>query len=130
MLRKDGFDHGFPQSNWNAAKEEARAIMIEKARAQSTISYSDLVAQIHSINLDPHDTRLDHLLGEISSDEETKGRGLLTVLVVHKTGDMEPGKGFYELARTLGRDVSDRERCWSDELRRVYAVWSHAGRLA
>ena len=41
---------------------------------------------------------------------------MLTVLVVHKTGDMEPGKGFYELAHSLGRDISDRERCWSDEL--------------
>lgn len=98
--------------------------MIEKARTRSTISYSDLVARIRNIHLDPRDTRLDHFLGEISSDEESKGRGMLTVLVVHKTGDMEPGKGFYELARSLGRDVSDRERCWSDELRRVYAVWS------
>lgn len=123
MLRKN-FDHGFAQSDWDAAKQEARAVMIQRAKRRRTISYSELVSQIHSISLDPHDVRLDHFLGEISSDEESQGHGMLTVLVVHKSGDLEPGKGFYELARSLGRDVSDREKCWSEELHRVYEAWS------
>src|SRR5271168_4867351 len=105
MLRKEDFDHGFALSDWEAAKEEARIIMIKRVRARSAISYSELVSQIRGIRLDPHD-RLDHFLGQISSEEDSKGRGMLTVLVVHKSGDLEPGKGFYELARPLGRDVS------------------------
>jgi hypothetical protein len=70
MLRKKNFEHGFPPSDWDCAKEEARQIMIERAKAKRTISYSELVSKIHSIRLDPHDVRLDHFLGEISSDEE------------------------------------------------------------
>jgi hypothetical protein len=49
---------------------------------------------------------------------------MLTVVVVHKTGDMQPGPGFYELAKRLGRDTKDILRCWVDELHRVHAVWS------
>jgi hypothetical protein len=125
MLRKRGdFDHGFSQTDWDAAKEEARAIMIRCAKARNTISYSELVSKIQSIRLDPHDVRLDHFLGEISSEEDARGHGMLTVLVVHKFGDLEPGTGFYELARSLGRDVLDREKCWAEELQRVYEAWS------
>jgi hypothetical protein len=125
MLRKTDFDHGFAQSDWGAAKDEARAIMIRRAMARNVISYSELVSQISRIRLDPHDARLDHFLGEISSEEDSKNRGMLTVLVVHKSGDLEPGKGFYELASSLGRDVSDREKCWAEELQRVYEIWSN-----
>jgi len=32
---------------------------------------------------------------------------MITALVVHKTGDMQPGPGFFELAEKLGHDPSD-----------------------
>ncbi len=51
-------------------------------------------------------------------------RGMLTVIVVHRDGDMEPGPGFFELARELGRDTSDILRCWIEELKKVHKVWS------
>jgi hypothetical protein len=82
--------HGFAKAGWDAAKEEARAVMIERARVRGMIPYSDLVKLIKSIKLDAHDPRLFHLLGEISSDEDAAGRGMLTVVVVHKIGDMQP----------------------------------------
>src|SRR5207302_11211158 len=106
MLRK-GLVQGCPQTNWDAAKEEARAVMIERATMRGMIAYSDLVKEIRSINLAAHDPRLFHLLGEISSDEDSAGRGMLTVVVVHKTGDMQPGPGFFELAKQLGRNASN-----------------------
>jgi molybdopterin synthase catalytic subunit len=65
-----------------------------------------LVKKIKSIKLDAHDPRLFHMLGEISSEEDTAGRGMLTVVVVHKVGDMQPGPGFFELAKHLGRDTT------------------------
>jgi hypothetical protein len=123
MLRK-GLKHGFSEVDWAAGKEEARQIMIARAKVRGTIPYSDLAAQIKSINLTAHDPRLFHLLGEISSEEDLAGRGMLTVVVVHKVGDMEPGPGFYELAKQLGRSSSNRMKCWVDELHRVHAVWS------
>jgi molybdopterin synthase catalytic subunit len=88
------------------------------------IAYSDLVTRITTVELQAHDSRLFHLLGEISSEEDAAGRGMLTVVVVHKTGDMQPGPGFFELAGLLGRDTSDILKCWVEELHRVHAVWS------
>ncbi len=88
------------------------------------IPYSDLVRSITSIRLDAHDTRLSHFLGEIASDEDAEGRGLLTVLVVHKSGDMQPGPGFFELAQSRGRDTSNIVECWVEELKKVFAYWA------
>ena len=56
------------------------------------------------------------MLGQISEEEDAAGRGMLSVLVVHKDGDKMPGPGFFTLAKKLGRDISDRDKCWSDEL--------------
>jgi hypothetical protein len=123
MLR-GGLVHGFSQADWDAAKDEARMIMIERAKVRGMIPYSDLVKRIKSIKLDAHDPRLFHMLGEISSEEDAGGRGLLTVVVVHKMGDMQPGPGFFELAKRLGRDTSNILKCWVKELHDVHGVWS------
>lgn len=127
MLRA-GFDHGFQSDFWAAAKEEAREIMIERARRRSTIAYSELVARIRSISFQPHDPRLFHLLGEVSTEEDKAGRGMLTVVVVHKSGDMAPGPGFYELATALGREIRDRDEFWIEELHSVFGYWATISR--
>jgi hypothetical protein len=116
--------HGFPPSAWDEAKEEARTIMIDRARVRGMIPYSDLVSRVTAIKIKPHDPRLTDFLREIAAAEDAAGRGMLTVLVVHKTGDMQPGPGFFELAQELGRDTRDILRCWVDELHKVHAVWS------
>jgi hypothetical protein len=123
MLR-DRFDHGLPPAKWEAAKNEAKEIMVARARRRSTIAYSDLVAAIRSLSLQPRDPRLFHLLGEISSDEDAAGRGMLTVVVVHKSGDMAPGPGFYELAESLGRQVVDKDVFWIQELNLIFEYWT------
>ena len=122
MLSTSTFD--VPKKIWEAAKSEAKAIMIERAKARGTIAYSDLVSKIRSLPMQAHDQRLFHLLGQISSEEDAARRGMLTVLVVHKHGDMQPGPGFFELAEHLGRDTNDILRCWIDELNFVYGVWA------
>jgi molybdopterin synthase catalytic subunit len=93
MIRT-GADFGIPTDIWNAAKREARDLMVARARVRGMIPYSDLVNRISAIRLEAHDTRLFHLLGEISSEEDAAGRGMLSVVVVHKIGDMQPGPGF------------------------------------
>ena len=123
-MLQDQFHHGFPPKAWKAAKAEAKAILKDVARRKSLIPYSHLAAMISSVQMEAHDRRFFHFLGEVSSEEDEKGRGLLTVLVVHKTGDMKPGPGFFELAEGRDRDVSDLEKCWVDELNAVYGVWS------
>ena len=123
-MKRDDFHHGFAEDVWDAAKDEARAAMIEVARQGRTMSYTRLVQKITSCQLEPRDVRLAHMLGEISTEEDEAGRGMLTVVVVHKTGDMKPGPGFFELAECQGRDVSDTDQCWVEESRKVYEMWS------
>jgi hypothetical protein len=121
MLSASTFD--VPKLQWEAAKAEATVIMVERAKVRGMIAYSDLASKIRAFPLKAHDPRLFHLLGQISSEEDAAGRGMLTVIVVHKVGDMQPGPGFFELAKSLGRDTSDILKCWVDELHRVHAVW-------
>jgi len=66
---------------------------------------------------------MDYLLERVSREEHACGRGLLSVIVVHKYGDQEPGNGFYDLAKELGFDVSDRVAFWVSEFSRVTNYW-------
>ena len=126
-MKRENFDHGYPQQAWEAAKAEARQAMIKVASNQRVIAYSELVAEIRTLDLEPQGDRLAHMLGEISTAEHEAGRGMLTVVVVHKHGDHMPGPGFFQLARVLGHDTKDLEAFWIGELDKVYGAWS-AGR--
>lgn len=114
---------GFSDKEWQAAKDEAKEILIERAKVRGMISYSELAQLIQVVSLEAHDQRLFHLIGEISTEEDEAGRGMLSVIVVHKQGDMQPGPGFFELAEKLGRDTSDILECWVRELHKVHAYW-------
>ena len=118
-------DYGFSGLDWDAAKDEARAILIGVARRKGRIAYSELASQIQAIDIMAHDPRMFHLLGEISVEEEKAGRGMLTAIVVHKSGDMQPGPGFFELAKSLGKDTSDVLVCWVNEFNRVHDYWAN-----
>lgn len=118
-------DYGFEGSVWEAAKKQAINVLIEVARRRGRIAYSELVAQITALSLEPHDPRLFHLLGEISSEEDAAGRGMLTAIVVHKFGDMQPGPGFFELAKSRGRNTNDMLACWISEFNKVHDYWAN-----
>jgi hypothetical protein len=98
--------YGYTDAQWDAAKEEMRAVLIARARDEKTISYTELTREVHAIHF--------------SREEDAAGRGMLSVIVVHREGDKRPGPGFFTLAKKLGRDTSDREKCWVDEFIRVY----------
>jgi hypothetical protein len=51
---------------------------------------------------------------------------MLSVIVVHKVGDIQPGPDFFQLAKKLKRDTSDNLICWITELKRVHGHWSNA----
>jgi hypothetical protein len=121
-VRRDNFDHGFDPLAWETAKAEALAVMTSRARVGNPITYSDLVAKITAIQLDPHDVRLAHFLGEISTEEHENDRPLITALVVHKH-DLQPGKGFFESARSLGFSFSDEIKFWSDQISLLQKQW-------
>jgi len=116
--------YGFEKTEWNAAVQEGKELLAGYAKRRQMIAYSDFVREITSIKIEPHDPRLAHFLDEISTQEFATGRGMLTALVVHKRGDYQPGPGFFELAQKLGHDVSDIEKFWIQEVKRIFAAWA------
>jgi hypothetical protein len=114
---------GFTDAAWAAAKKEAASAIAVRARTRGMITYTELVASIEAVRLEPRDQRLDELLRELSIEEHRAGRGMMTALVVHKTGDMEPGPGFFELAERLGLRVTDRTKFWVDQVHKVHRAW-------
>lgn len=116
--------YGYEPEEWEAAKVELREALIRRAKVRGMIPYSELVENVTAIDLEPNSYALAAMLGEVSTEEAAAERGMLSVLVVHKVGDMQPGPGFFELAKELGRDTSDILKCWVEELKTVHRVWS------
>jgi len=106
--------YGFPIEKLEEAKEEIRQILIACAKLGNTVTYSELISKVKTIELEPQLYALAEMLGEISTAEDNAGRGLLTVLVVRK-GDMMPGQGFFNLAESRGRDTIDKLKFWAEE---------------
>ncbi len=120
------YKYGYTEDQWQRGKEEMRHILAERAKVRGMIPYSELANQLTTIQIEPHDYAFAAMLGEISAEEDQASRGMLSVIVVHKSGDMQPGPGFFDLAQRLGRDASDILACWVAELKTVHAYWSGA----
>lgn len=115
---------GYSQKKWSAMKAEARSILMSVAEQRGLITYSDVCARLQEEKFEPFDLRLWEVLGDVSRDEEAAGRGLLSVLVVHKHGDQEAGHGFTNLAKHFGRDARDKTKMFVEEVKRVHYYWS------
>jgi hypothetical protein len=117
---------GYPIQEWNDAKREVKAVLINRAKAGDIISYVELTVHVTAIKLEPQSFALTTMLREIAAEENAAGRGMLTAIVVYSSGDMQPGPGFFDLAGRLGKNTNDILRCWIKELKRVYDYWSMA----
>jgi hypothetical protein len=116
--------YGFNDAAWETGKAEGKAALADCARAREMIAYSDFIMRVQTITFtNAHDSRLQYFLEEISVEEDCAGRGMLTALVVHKRGDYMPGPGFFELAEKLGRNSKSIEKCWIEEVKKVFAAW-------
>ncbi len=132
--------YGFSEDEWQSLKELLRRILVERVRSDNlTIAYSELTqAAVSQLErrptlsaktrdiLTPESYGLGAMLGEISNDScsASPDRGMLSVIVVHKCGDLRPGKGFFECAENLGRlsraaSDDEKEALWVRELRLV-----------
>lgn len=119
--------YGISENLWSAAKEKAREEMVRVARCEDQTPYSDLadhICRTTGLCFEPHDRRFHEMLGEISTAENAAGRGMLSVVVVHKDDDGLPGTGFFKLASRLGRSWTSKLDFWIEESKRVYAAWS------
>jgi hypothetical protein len=109
-------------NQWIAARNEIRSILVDTARRQDVITYRALVSRLRSVRLEPNGLALARLLGDVSKSEDAVRRGMLTVVVVRQQEQM-PGNGFFQLAARLGRDTSDKAKCWAEEINRVHKAW-------
>lgn len=113
--------YGFPSHTWELAKTQARAVIRHRGARGHFITYQELTQEIRAIPFEPDSTVFHRMLGQISWEEDACGCGLLTALVIHKGSDGMPGPGFWELAKRLGRNTSDKVTCWTEEIKRVFA---------
>lgn len=123
--------NSYPPWTFHAKKEEIkteiRTILTKVAKNSRTVTYSELVAQITVTRIHASDPRLIHMLEEISAEEHAVGRGMLSVLVFDEAEDHHTRTSFFELAKGLGREISNlydskaRERVFKEELTRVHS---------
>lgn len=117
--------HGFSQAEWDAGVAEMTTILQRTASSnRGQITYSELSQQMTCVKIGYHDPAMDNMLLEVSRNEARQGQGLLSVIVVHKHGDMEPGNGFYTVAGEMGLDTRDRTKCWIEEAKKIWAFRS------
>jgi hypothetical protein len=117
----------YAPATWQAAKDLVQQRIVFNLRNPRVLltTYGDLVRDVrHIIDFGtPRNAVFHCLLGQLSDDQEEIGRGLLTALVVHKD-DLKPGVGFYEGAANWGRDITDRDRCWQQEIEKLQRIWA------
>lgn len=107
-----------------------RQTMIEVARHQRTITYSELCAQLTTAYLHHRAPALTQLLIEIGAQEAKAGRPVLPAVVVAKASGM-PGGGYFKsepspltpLPHGEG-NTSDPKAIWEADLQRVFEYWS------
>jgi hypothetical protein len=114
---------GHERGLWDKAKAEAQVVLEQIAKSKSRpIFYSELNRKISVINFQPDGHDFHGLLGQLSCESDNDSKGLISALVVRRENE-RPGHGFFTLAKELGRDISDLDKCWLTELERVYQAF-------
>lgn len=122
MVKQTTWGHN--RDRWDKAKAEAWTILERIAKTKGKpIFYGELNRKISAISFQPDGHDFHNMLGQLSEESDQDGKGLISALVVHKE-DEHPGNGFFTLAKELGRDVSDREKCWIAEVDHVYRAFN------
>ena len=100
--------------------------LVMAARYRGLVTYQEIAKLMGLLLTGGHMAReVGQILGEISQDEIANGRTMLSAIVVGVSG--EPGDGFYNLAKELGRLHSDTKEArllfWEQEKQAVYDAW-------
>lgn len=120
--------YGYSPESWSALKNEIRSILIRAATSvEQTISYTDLAETVQSACLKPFSQPLFAALTELSEEEDTAGRGMLSAVVIRKDRRKTRKSGFIKLAARRGRDVTNVRECWDAEIERVCNYWCAHG---
>lgn len=115
--------YGFPRSDWEQAKEEAKSFLVTRAQERGTTTYSELCEVVTSVHLRPYSFAMMAFLNEVCAEEDAEHGIMLASLVARRDTGI-PGKGYFRFAASLGRDVSDEEAYWRSEVERIYAAFA------
>ncbi len=127
-MRRSEARFGLTDEQWQAAKSEVRAAILEAARDRRMTWYSEIASEVTVIVLDPYSALMNHLLGAVFEDEHAAGRPALTSIVTHKYGDKEPGAGFYDMARSLGYRFTEPYVFWARQVQDVFKLHGQSRR--
>lgn len=113
--------------DWDRVRDQLKESIIEVARRDGLIAYSDLIRDVPEID-GPQSHALAEMLGEIGGQCYAEGVPLLSSLVVYKDRDKRgPGPGFYEAAERLGLSVGSnalaREDFWWRQAAKCHEHW-------
>ena len=103
-------------------KEQIREVLINAAKQNNTIFYNEVGKVVELDMANPGErSKLAKILDEINREEHGLGRPLLSVVVVQKESG-HPGKGFFDLARELGKQKphDDNQIFFANELKKVF----------
>jgi len=96
-----------------------RRLLIQVARVEATISYSELASSIQTAYIHHRNPRFMRLLVEISDEDKQHNRPSLATLVVSKaTG--RPGEGFF-----IGVESDQREMYWQRRFDEICDYWQN-----
>lgn len=127
-MRRTSSKFGMSDAAWEGAKDQLRQAIIEAARDRRMTSYSEIAPRVTTVHVEPHSALMNHLLSAILEDESGSGRPLLTAIVTHKNGDLEPGAGFYDAAKALGHSVHEPLAFWSSQVTAVFKTYGRPAR--
>lgn len=112
----------FSTADWQALKDEMRAILIGVARLRTTITYSELASELRTVHVHHRAPYFHKLLRELCDDEETLGRPPLAALVVRKdTGIC--GSGYFADLPVIDGAIADPIAYWRADFERICAYW-------
>lgn len=114
--------YGHLLDHWQAAKEEARHILIDHARQGQTITYGELSASIQTVEIPYHSYAMSGLLRELHREEEAASRPGLATLVVRKSDGL-PGPGYFKSLAEAGIPEADFRAYWQTKFEAVCEYW-------
>ena len=113
------------KSKYRGTKEYALVYceLITAAKYRGTVTYQEIAKMMNLPLTGNHMSAvLGKILGEISEDEVSHERPMLSAIAVGVNG--LPGAGFYVLARELGKLKDQAEEVfWETEKKAVYETW-------
>jgi hypothetical protein len=91
------------------------------AARQQTVTYEEASKWVE-LSMATARSAFFQMLDDINREEHCCGRPMLSAVVVNKETGM-PGKGFFDLARKLGKCGEDEDLFYKQELEKVQAFW-------